>query len=139
MKSVVFEFLIWKPQIVAKIYFSSHSHCLLLLITQCGFLICSLYRIETFEMPFNFQPTIFRVKMQYNRPCKYSRPWPIYTKNIYFQLNPLSANPTKWPNTLRQFVGNLATNCLSVFGHFVNLVLKGLKQQENESHQTQSK
>ena len=90
-------------------------------------------------MPFNFQPTIFRVKMQYNRPCKYSRPWPIYTKNIYFQLNPLSANPTKWPNTLRQFVGNLATNCLSVFGHFVNLVLKGLKQQENESHQTQSK
>ena len=99
MKSVVFEFLIWKPPIVAKIYFSSHSHYFLLLITQCGFLICSLYRIETFAMHFNFQPTIFRVKMQYNRPCKYSRPWPIYTKNIYFQLNPLSANPTKWPNT----------------------------------------
>ena len=40
-------------------------------------------------------------------------------------LNPLSANPTKWPNTLKQFVGNLPTNCLSVFGHFVGLALKG--------------
>ena len=35
-------------------------------------------------------------------------------------FNPLSANPTKWPNTLKQF------NSLSVFGHFVNLALKGL-------------
>ena len=32
-------------QIVAKIYFSNHSHCLLLLITQCDFLIYSLYCI----------------------------------------------------------------------------------------------
>ena len=42
------------------------------------------------------------------------------------KLNPLSANPTKWPNTLKQFVGKLSMNCLSVFGHFVGLVLKGL-------------
>ena len=41
-------------------------------------------------------------------------------------INPLSANPTKWPNTLKQIVGRLPTNCLSVFGHFVNLALKGL-------------
>ena len=41
-------------------------------------------------------------------------------------LNPLSANPTKRPNTLKQFVGKLPANCLSVFGHFVNLALKGL-------------
>ena len=34
-------------------------------------------------------------------------------------FNPLSANPTKRPNTL---------NCLSVFGHFVNLALKGLRK-----------
>ena len=33
-------------------------------------------------------------------------------------LNPLSANPTKWLNTLKQFVENLPTNCLSVFDHF---------------------
>ena len=42
------------------------------------------------------------------------------------QVNPLSANPTKWSNTLKQFVGNLLTNCLSVFNHFVGLALKGL-------------
>ena len=41
-------------------------------------------------------------------------------------LNPLSANPTKWSNTLKQFVGKLPTNCLSVFDHFVKLALKGL-------------
>ena len=41
-------------------------------------------------------------------------------------INPLSADPTKWPNTLKQFVDKLPTNCLSVFGHFVNLALKGL-------------
>ena len=38
----------------------------------------------------------------------------------------LSANPTKWPNTFKQFVGRLPTNCFSVFGHFVKLALKGL-------------
>ena len=41
-------------------------------------------------------------------------------------LHPLSANPTKWSNTLKLFVGNLPTNWLSVFDHFVKLVLKGL-------------
>ena len=33
-------------------------------------------------------------------------------------INPLSANPTKWSNTL---------NCLSVFDHFMVLALKGLR------------
>ena len=40
--------------------------------------------------------------------------------------NLLSASPTKWSNTLKQFVGNLLTNCLSVFDHFVRLALKGI-------------
>ena len=40
-------------------------------------------------------------------------------------LNPLSASPTKWSNTLKQFVGNSPTNCFSVFDHFVGLALKG--------------
>ena len=34
-------------------------------------------------------------------------------------FNPLSANITKWSNTLKQFVGNLATDYLSMFDHFV--------------------
>ena len=43
-----------------------------------------------------------------------------------YLLNPLSMNFTKWSNTLKQFVGKLLTNCLSVFDHFVGLVIKGL-------------
>ena len=42
-------------------------------------------------------------------------------------FNPLSANFTKWSNTLKQLVGKLTTNCLSVFGHFMRLPLNGLK------------
>ena len=42
-------------------------------------------------------------------------------------INPLSANLTKWPNTLKQFIGKLPRNCLSVFHHFVKLALKGLR------------
>ena len=41
-------------------------------------------------------------------------------------LNPLSANITKWANTLKH--DKLPTNCLSVFDHFVGLALKGLNE-----------
>ena len=41
-------------------------------------------------------------------------------------VNPLSANPKKWSNTLKQFAGNSPTNCLSVFDHFLILGLKWL-------------
>ena len=44
------------------------------------------------------------------------------------QLNPLSANATKWSYTIKQFAGKLPLNCLSVFDHFVGLVLKGLRK-----------
>ena len=47
-----------------------------------------------------------------------------------YNINPLSANSTKWSNTLKQFVGKLPTNCLTVFDHFVGLALKGLKKSE---------
>ena len=50
---------------------------------------------------------------------------PVELQNCNF--NPLSANFIKWSNTLTQFVGNLPTNCLSMFDHFVGLALKGLK------------
>ena len=39
----------------------------------------------------------------------------------------VSVNTTKWWNTLKQLVGNLSTNCLSVFEHFVGLTLKIVK------------
>ena len=36
-----------------------------------------------------------------------------------------SANPTKWSNTLKQFVDKSPTNGLSVVDRFVGLALKG--------------
>ena len=57
----------------------------------------------------------------------------IFRKNVnYDNLKPLSANPTKWSNTLKQFVGKLPANCLSVFDQFVGLELKGLKVDKNQ-------
>ena len=46
--------------------------------------------------------------------------------NLHF--NPFSASFTKWSNTLKQFVGNVPTNCLSMLDHFVILALKGLNK-----------
>ena len=48
----------------------------------------------------------------------------VHERRIGF--NPLSANPIKWSNTLKQFFGKLPTNCLSMFDHFMELALKGL-------------
>ena len=48
--------------------------------------------------------------------------------NMFTFFNPLNANAAKWSNTLKQFVGNFPTNCLSVFDHFVKLVLKELTE-----------
>ena len=47
-------------------------------------------------------------------------------QTILLIINPVSAKITRWPNTLKQFVGNLPTNCLSVFDHFVGLTFKRL-------------
>ena len=50
----------------------------------------------------------------------------INKKEKVLTVNPFNTNFTKWSNTLKQFVSNLPTNCLSVFDHFVRLMLKGL-------------
>ena len=39
----------------------------------------------------------------------------------FLDISPLSANPTKCPNTL-----TIADSCLSAFDHFVGFALKGL-------------
>ena len=52
---------------------------------------------------------------------------PVFVYKNITNINPLSANITKWPNTLKQFLGQLPANCLSVFDCFVGLALKGLK------------
>ena len=50
-----------------------------------------------------------------------------FSENCRYYFNLLSANPTKWSNTLKPFFVNFPTNCLSVFDHFVGLTLKRLK------------
>ena len=54
--------------------------------------------------------------------------WPFRTPLLVLFINLLSANPTKSSNTLKQFVGKLPTNCLSVFDHIVGLALERLKK-----------
>ena len=54
-------------------------------------------------------------------------------------LSTLSVNFTKWSNTLKQFVGTLPMNCLSVFDHFVGLALKGLSTAYWKMHNIQWK
>ena len=49
-------------------------------------------------------------------------------------INPLSANTTKWSNTLKQFVSNLARKCLGMFDHFVALAPKGLSIAQIKSY-----
>ena len=61
-------------------------------------------------------------------PQKFGNFLLVYDHEKGYFINPLSANPTKWPNTPKQFVGKLLTNCLSVFDHFVKLALKGLRK-----------
>ena len=63
----------------------------------------------------------------------------IKNKDKSNQINPLNTKYTKWPNTLKQFVGKLPTSCfLSVFGHFVGLALKGLNQNWPKVFETKS-
>ena len=58
---------------------------------------------------------------------KLSQTFSFQDKILIKEINPLSANLTKWSNTQKQFVSNLPSNCLSVFDHYVELALNGLK------------
>ena len=66
------------------------------------------------------------VTIEYSKKISTLPHWEIIVAFVLLHVNFLIANPTKWPNTLKQFVSKLATNCLSVFGDFKKLALKGL-------------
>ena len=55
-----------------------------------------------------------------------------------FKINPLNANPVKWSNTFKQFVGKLLTNYLSLFDHFVGLAFKELTLTQLDLFQEQT-
>ena len=71
-----------------------------------------------------FHEVVIKIKIQNLRRNRESNSFRKTFKQFEFKL--LSTNFTKWPNTLKQFVGNFSTNCLSVFDHFLKLVVKGL-------------
>ena len=71
-----------------------------------------LYNLHTLFKSYKYRPLSY-IKWHVNQYC--------------FAINPLSANPTKWSKTLKQVVGKLPTNYLSVFDHFVTLAPKGLR------------
>ena len=93
---------------------------------------CLKCQRETFIFVFNY----LLIKWQRVFFLENSIPWkknscsldllPRFCSLFWVLFNPLSANFTKWSNTLKQFVGNLPTNCSSVFDHFVGFALKGL-------------
>ena len=106
-------------------------------LTVCFFLFCVLWIFPVMRLfCFWFVLNFFSVFISYGKTAvisfsvisiildrQFSDRQSLY---ISFLFNPFSANFTKWPNTLKQFVGNLPTNCLSVFDHFVGLMLKEL-------------
>ena len=49
---------------------------------------------------------------------------------LFMNFKLLVTNHLKWSNTLKQFVGNVLANCLSLFDHFVGWVLEGLINQK---------
>ena len=80
-----------------------------------------IYQLK--NIPF-FPYCIFCILLDYS----YASTLCIYKKSLKKKTNDntLKTNPTKWSNTLKQFVGCWATNYLRVFDLFVVLALKGL-------------
>ena len=78
--------------------------------------------------PWRFHTNQYDLSAGLNRHFACCTYWLLEVQWVSFcdtvEVNPLSANPTKWS---KQFVGNLAANCLSVFDHFMKLALKGLR------------
>ena len=86
------------------------------LTVECqGILICAL----NYNKIHRLQITIYFGCIGIQRT-----PWKYSYSGI---SNPLSISFTKWSNTLKQFVGHMLMNCLSVCDHFVGLALKGLR------------
>ena len=97
----------------------------------------AIYSMQNFEIFCPLGPTMVRIwaKLKlvniYRIFSRYNFEKLIQTlvDKRYFRtrnVNPLSASPTKWSYILKQFVGNLPRNCMSVLDHFVGLALKGL-------------
>ena len=99
---------------------------------RCFLLIICILSVSYSDKSFYYQQLDLMMKSTYPS-YYYSAGLVTYSSGTLIRegqlmkLKPLSAKLKKWPNTLKQFVGNFPTICLSVFGHFVGLAFKGLK------------
>ena len=57
--------------------------------------------------------------------CRFD-PCQPFSTGLKRAVDPLSANPTKWSNTLKKFVGKFADELFEYVDHFVKLAIKGL-------------
>ena len=93
-------------------------------------LICTVNQMDGFYIVKLYRNTsiVHRKTLKWRRALM----WNGLTNQKHVQrdycINTLSANLTKWSNTLKQFVGILPTNCLSVFDHVKGLALIGLNK-----------
>ena len=69
------------------------------------------YQLAGFNLNINVMHVKFD-KCQFKKKKKILNWEPSSLRPSFF--NPLSANSTKWSNTLKQFVGKFPPNCLSV-------------------------
>ena len=95
--------------------------CLLLVFRISAFFVhsfsCSMFWIRCHLKRFNNICIITHVLFEFcSRLCE---SFLKFVFNLLLTFNPLSANPKKWSNTLKQL--------WSVFDHFVILALKGLR------------
>ena len=118
------------------------ASCTFLLALICFFILCHYFQIERIvwqelDRVVYFFPSMQLYARRYVRRATFFCCFYIsviltghlFEKPMFFHLqriNPLSTNPTKWPNTLKQFVGKLPTNCLGVFNYFLGSALKWL-------------
>ena len=88
---------------------------------------------DLFAKSYGLSSQVFKSELSPLSVSEFSRELrPLHGKEprrfFFFKLfNPFGPNFTKWSNTLKQFVGNLPTNCVSVFDCFVGFWLKGLR------------
>ena len=104
---------------IQSVYFKRVNFCADYIMQNSRISVCSgKYHLLEISQNFPFA--------KFNRRKKSEK----VNSEMKINVNPLSANITKWSNTLKQFFSKLPTNCFSVFDHFVGLALKRLKTRQ---------
>ena len=104
------------------LYEHKHLSYFFIFTLLCGASKGFMTAFKTFIKPFEVPQRSVKIKI---KNLIFSLHPGLKREGLKTNPNPLNANFTKRSNTFKQFVGNLPTNCLSGFGNFVGLALKG--------------